>query len=72
MTNRWTNIFGIWISCIKKSDSNSVTFSNIRCSNVKKKDIVYVKVYFNSFFRNASTVSDKPYTITNRIAEIKG
>ena len=55
----------------KKSDSNSIAFSNIRCSNVKKKDIVYVKVYFNSFFRNASTVSEKPYAVTNRIAEIK-
>ncbi|HEY1212595.1 MAG TPA: tetratricopeptide repeat protein, partial [Bryobacteraceae bacterium] len=29
------------------------------------------KVYFNSHFKGRSTVNDQPYTVTNRIAEIK-
>jgi hypothetical protein len=55
----------------KKSDSSTIGFSNIRTSNVKKKDIVYVKVYFNAFFKGGSTVNDQAYVQTNRIAEVE-
>lgn len=54
----------------KKSDSPTVEFSNIRCSPVKKKDNIYVKVYFNSQFKGKCTVNEQDYTVTNRIAEI--
>jgi tetratricopeptide (TPR) repeat protein len=55
----------------KKSDSATITFSNIRCSSVKKKGVIYVKVYYNCMFKGKSTVIDQPYTVTNRIAEIQ-
>lgn len=54
----------------KKSDSATITFSNLRSSSIKKKDNIYIKVYFNSLFTGKSTVSDKLYNLTNRIAEI--
>jgi tetratricopeptide (TPR) repeat protein len=53
-----------------KTDSSTIQFSNIRCSDVKKKDNIYIKVYFNSVFSGKSSVKDQHYTITNRLAEI--
>jgi tetratricopeptide (TPR) repeat protein len=52
-----------------KTDSSTIGFSNIRCSDVKKKDNIYVKIYFNSFFRGKSSVKDHAYSVTNRLAE---
>ncbi|HEY4111982.1 tetratricopeptide repeat protein [Puia sp.] len=55
----------------KKTDSATVEFNNIRSSPVKKKENIYVKVYFNSRFKGQSAISGQPYSMTNRIAEIK-
>ena len=55
----------------KKSDTASVEFQNVRCSSIKKKDNIYIKVYFNSLFKNKNTISDTAYGPTNRVAEIK-
>ncbi|GGB03678.1 tetratricopeptide repeat protein [Puia dinghuensis] len=55
----------------KKSDSPTIEFSNIRCSPVKKKEHLYVKVYFNSRFKGRSVVNDQDYAIVSRIAELK-
>jgi len=55
----------------KKSDSASIVFDHVRCSPVKKNENLYVKVYFNSLFKGRSAISDQPYSMTNRLAEIK-
>ena len=55
----------------KKSDIPTIEFSNIRCSSVKKRDRIYVKVYFNCLFKGKSSVRDQPYALTSRIAEIQ-
>ena len=54
-----------------KTDSASIGFTNIRSSNVKKKDNIYIKVYFNSLFSGKHSGIDSPYILTNRLAEIK-
>ena len=53
-----------------KSMGSSVVFSDIRVSNIKKTARMYVKVYFNSFFRNQNKTVDTPYKINSRVAEI--
>jgi tetratricopeptide (TPR) repeat protein len=55
----------------KKSDTATIVFDHVRCSPVKKSNTLYVKVYFNSLFRGRSAISDRPYSVTNRLAEIK-
>src|SRR5258708_1039542 len=55
----------------KKSDTASIDFQNIRCSSIKKKDNIYIKVYFNSLFKNKNAISDAHYSPNDRVAEIK-
>lgn len=55
----------------KKSDTASIDFQNIRCSSIKKKDNIYIKVYFNSLFKNKNAITDAAYSPNNRVAEIK-
>jgi tetratricopeptide (TPR) repeat protein len=55
----------------QKSDSESVVFSDLSCSPVKKKDRLYVKVYFNSFYKNKVTGIEAPFVTTKRFAEIR-
>jgi len=55
----------------QKSDSPSVIFNNIHTSNVKRGDYLYIKVYYNSLFRNKPVSTDTPYFTTNRVAEIR-
>ena len=54
----------------EKSDSSSVEFSNISCSPIKKLDVLYIKVYFNSILHNKMKGNDGAYSMTNRVAEI--
>jgi len=54
----------------QKSDNESVLFTNLSSSPVKKADRLYVKVYFNSLFKNKNTGTDTPFVMTNRVAEI--
>ena len=55
-----------------KSDSNSVFFSNIRTSSVKRgNQNIYINVYFTSFFKNICLSNPStPYKPANRVAEI--
>jgi tetratricopeptide (TPR) repeat protein len=55
----------------KKSDAPSVSFNDIKASNIKKGKYLYLKVYFTSFFRNANKTNDTAYTLNNRVAEIR-
>lgn len=55
----------------KKSDAPSISFTDVRASNIKKGKTLYVKVYYNSFFRNPNKTSDTVYALTNRMAEIR-
>ncbi|MEO5682165.1 MAG: tetratricopeptide repeat protein [Chitinophagaceae bacterium] len=55
----------------KKSDAPSVSFNDVKASNIKKGKNLYVKVFFSSFFRNANKTNDTAYTINNRVAEIR-
>jgi len=55
-----------------KSDTNSVYFSDIRTSSVKKgKQNMYINVYFTSFFKNICLSNPAtPYKPAKRVAEI--
>jgi tetratricopeptide (TPR) repeat protein len=55
-----------------KSDANSVDFTDVRCSRVKKgKKNMYINVYFTSFFKNVCLPRPStPYKPTKRVAEI--
>lgn len=55
-----------------KSDENSVFFSDVKSSWVKRgKKNIYINVYFTSFFKNIClSKPSTPYTPTKRVAEI--
>lgn len=55
-----------------KSDTNSVYFTNVRSSQVKKgKKNIYINVYFTSYFRNnCLSTPGTPYKPGKRVAEI--
>ncbi|MEP7279990.1 MAG: tetratricopeptide repeat protein [Bacteroidota bacterium] len=55
----------------KKSDAPSVSFNDVKASNIKKGAYLYLKVYFTSFFRNANKTNDAAYALNNRVAEIR-
>ncbi|MCU0355083.1 MAG: tetratricopeptide repeat protein [Cytophagales bacterium] len=54
-----------------KSVDPSVTFSNVRVSNVKKKDYFYVKVVFDCRFGNKHTRKAAPYPMRTRQATVR-
>ncbi|MEO8771059.1 MAG: tetratricopeptide repeat protein [Ferruginibacter sp.] len=56
-----------------KSNSNSIIFTNARISDPKRANDnhIFVKVYYNSFFKNACKTSDREYSINNRVAQIR-
>ena len=66
---RYLNAFNTFYG---KSDTNSVFFSDIRSSHIKRgKKNIYINVYFTSFFRNKClTKPSTPYKPANRVAEI--
>ena len=55
-----------------KSDTNSVYFSDVRTSSVKRgKENIYINVYFTSFFKNICLSNPAtPYKPGKRVAEI--
>jgi tetratricopeptide (TPR) repeat protein len=67
--NQYLNAFNTFYG---KSDSNSVHFSDVRSSHVKKgKKNIYINVYFTSFFQNIClSKPSTPYKQTKRVAEI--
>jgi len=66
---RYLNAFNTFYG---KSDENSVYFSDVRSSAVKRgKKNMYINVYFTSFFKNIClSKPSTPYKPTKRIAEI--
>ncbi|MEO6720594.1 MAG: tetratricopeptide repeat protein [Ferruginibacter sp.] len=54
-----------------KSDTPSIKFSDLKISNIKKGEYLYIKVYFVSTFKNKSLVKDSDYTEISRTAEIR-
>jgi len=67
--SRYLNAFNTFYG---KSDTNSVFFSDVRSSSVKKgKNNIYINVYFTSFFKNNCLSKPTiPYKPTKRVAEI--
>ena len=55
----------------EKSIDPSIRFSNIHVSNVKKKDYLYVKVYFNCVFGSRYTKNNIPYQPQTRQATVR-
>ncbi len=55
----------------KKSDASSVSFNEVKSTNIKKGKFLFLKVYFTSFFRNANKTNDTAYVLNNRVAEIR-
>jgi tetratricopeptide (TPR) repeat protein len=66
---RYLNAFNTFYG---KSDTNSVYFSDVRSSSVKRgKMNMYINVYFTSMFKNICLPKPStPYRQTNRVAEI--
>jgi len=66
---RYLNAFNTFYG---KSDTNSVFFSDVSSSRVKKgKKNIYINVYFTSFFKNKClSKPSTPYKATKRVAEI--
>ncbi|HEX3768020.1 MAG TPA: hypothetical protein VHT72_06565, partial [Puia sp.] len=66
--SRYLNAFNTFYG---KSDTNSVFFSDVRSSSVKKgKKNIYINVYFTSLFKNSClSKPSTPYKPTNRVAE---
>jgi tetratricopeptide (TPR) repeat protein len=66
---RYLNAFNTFYG---KSDANSVSFSDVRASHVKRgKKNMYINVYFTSFFKNIClSKPSTPYKPANRVAEI--
>ncbi|HXB31192.1 MAG TPA: tetratricopeptide repeat protein [Puia sp.] len=66
---RYLNAFNTFYG---KSDANSVFFSDIRSSPVKRgKRNIYINVYFTSLFKNIClSKPSTPYKPTKRVAEI--
>ena len=66
---RYLNAFNTFYG---KSDANSVYFSDVRSSPVKRgKKNIYINVYFTSFFKNIClSKPSTPYKPSKRVAEI--
>ena len=54
----------------RKSDGQSIVLTDLNVSNVKRTNVLYVKVYFSSIFKNAHKYIDTAYIQNNRVAEI--
>lgn len=55
----------------EKTIDASVTFSNIKVSNVKKKDFIYIKVYFESHFGSKFKKTGATYNPVKRVAQLR-
>ena len=55
----------------EKTIDASITFSNIKISNVKKKDFIYVKVLFDSHFGGKYKKNGATYNPVRRLAQIR-
>jgi len=54
-----------------KCDTATIDLSNIRVSNIKKADYLYVKVYYASLFKGRNSLSEAGFVTNNRVAEIR-
>jgi tetratricopeptide (TPR) repeat protein len=66
---RYLNAFNTFYG---KTDANSVYFSDVRSSSIKRgKKNIYINVYFTSFFKNIClSKPSTPYKPAKRVAEI--
>ena len=55
----------------KKSENASVSFSNFHISNIKKGNYLYIKITYDCLFNNKSKISDEPYRVQKRVAELR-
>jgi tetratricopeptide (TPR) repeat protein len=55
----------------KKSEKASVSFSNFQVSNIKKGKYLYIKVTYDCLFANKSKISDEPFGVQKRVAELR-
>jgi tetratricopeptide (TPR) repeat protein len=56
---------------LDKSNDTTIVFSDIRASNVKLGEYLYVKVFFKSLIKGTNKSFKKPYRMTERVAEIR-
>jgi tetratricopeptide (TPR) repeat protein len=55
----------------KKSESATVKFSNFKISNVKQGKYLYIKVHYDCLFSGQSKISNEPYSVQRRVAELR-
>ena len=53
-----------------KTEKKTIVFSNIKSSEVRKKDYIYLEVYFESRFKGKHITINEPYKPTKRVATI--
>jgi WD40 repeat protein len=56
---------------LKKDTVSSIVFSDVRVSNVKLGDFLYVKVFFKSLFRTNHKEIKKTYVTTERVVDMR-
>jgi hypothetical protein len=56
---------------LEKDKETSIIFSDIKASNVKLGDYLYVKVFFKSLFKAKNKEIKIPYRTTERVAEVR-
>lgn len=54
-----------------KSSESTISFSNIKASSLKKKNYLYIRVYFESLFKGKHKEIKQSYIRTKRIAEVR-
>jgi len=54
----------------RKSDEKSIVFSDMKTSDVKKKEYIFLEVYFESRFKGRHLTIDQKYQPTKRVATI--
>ncbi len=55
----------------EKTIDATITFSNIKVSNIKKKDFIYIKVYFESQFGSKFKKTGESYASVKRVAQFR-
>jgi tetratricopeptide (TPR) repeat protein len=55
----------------RKTNDRTVIFSDFETSNIKSNEYLYIKVFYNCIFNTRSIISDQPYCLQRRVAELK-
>jgi tetratricopeptide (TPR) repeat protein len=55
----------------RKTNDRTVIFSDFETSNIKRNEYLYIKVFYNCLFKTNSIISEQPYRLQRKVAELK-